>query len=168
MSRWRWCCTIALVGGLWLTRVASAADQEALFTEGTLTSVDLNQEHPSIALSRSTGTPLVLQLGHLGEWKSLDVGVQVKLRYTEQNGVYTVESMQIIHPGQAASASPDVSPSSAPTSAPVVEQPSAPSQVTGEKVKKQTITPGTEESQRNQVTMRKQEKQGKKQEKKKQ
>ena len=116
MTRWSWWCAMALVSGLWVARVASAADQEALFTEGTLTSVDLTQDPPSITLRRSTGQPLILQLGRIGAWESLKVGAAVKLRYTEQGGVSTVESMQIVPPVQAAaSAPPAASPSPSPS-----------------------------------------------------
>ena len=116
MAHWRWWCTMALVSGLWLTRVASAADQAVLFAEGTLTSVDLNQGDPTITLRLSTGHPLTLRLGRIGAWESLKVGGAVKLRYTEQGGVYTVESMQVVQPIQAvASASPGASPSPSPS-----------------------------------------------------
>ena len=116
MTRWRWWCAMALVSGLWVARVASAADQDVLFAEGTLTSVDLSQDPPTITLRRSAGQPLILRLGRMGAWESLKVGAEVKLRYTEQGGVSTVESMQIVRPVHAAaSASPAASPSPSPS-----------------------------------------------------
>ena len=116
MIRWRWWCAMALVSGLWVARVASAADQAGLFAEGTLTSVDLTQDPPTITLRRSTGSPLILRLGWIGAWESLEVGAAVKLRYTEHGGVSTVESMQIAPPVQAAArARPAASPSPSPS-----------------------------------------------------
>ena len=117
MTRWSWWCAMALVSGLWVARVASAADQDVLFAEGTLTSVDLTQDPPTITLRRSAGQPLILRLGRIGAWESLEVGAAVKLRYTEHGGVATVESMQIAPPVQAAAnASPAASPSPSPSS----------------------------------------------------
>ena len=139
MARWRWWCAMVLVSGCWLACVASAADREALFAEGTLTSVDLSQEHPTITLRRSAGPPLILRLGRIGAWEGLEVGAEVKLRYTEQGGTYTIESMEIVRPVEAAaSASPGASPSPVPSLPTVVEQPSAPSQAGREKPQETT------------------------------
>ena len=159
MAHWRWWCTMALVSGLWLARVASAADQEVPFAEGTLTSVDLNQDHPSITLRLSTGQPLILRLGRIGAWESLKVGGVVKLRYTEQGGVYTVESMQLVRPVQAAaSATPGASPSPAPSPTTAVGPPDARSQAVGEQKKQDTTQPNMADNQREQATTDRQEK----------
>ena len=159
MARWRWWCTMALVSGVWLTRVASAADQEVLFAEGTLTSVDLNQDKPTVTLRLSTGPPLTLRLGRIGAWESLNVGAEVKLRYTKQGGVYTVESMQITRPVQAAaSARTGASPSPSPSPTTAVGQPNARSQAGEGKEKKETTQPSTADNQREQTTTDRQEK----------
>ena len=159
MARWRWWCTMGLVSGLWLTRVASAADQAVLFAEGTLTSVDLNQDDPTITLRLSTGKPMTLRLGRIGAWESLKVGGAVKLRYTEQGGVYTVESMQLVHPIQAAaSASPGASPSPSPSPTTAVGSPNARSQAGEEQKKTGTTQPSTSDNQREQATTNRQEK----------
>ena len=159
MTRWRWWCAMALVSGLWVARVASAADQDVLFAEGTLTSVDLNQGDPTITLRLSTGQPMTLRLGRIGAWESLKVGGADKLRYTEQGGVYTVESMQNVHPIQAAaSASPGASPSPSPNPTTAVGSPNARSQVGGEQKKTGTTQPSTVGNQREQATADGQEK----------
>ena len=159
MARWRWWCTMALVSGVWLTRVASAADQDVPFAEGTLTSVDLNQGDPTITLRLSTGQPMTLRLGRIGAWESLKVGGADKLRYTEQGGVYTVESMQLVRPVQAAaSASPGASPSPSPSPTTAVGPPDAGSQAVGEQKKAETTQPRTTDNQREQATTDKQEK----------
>ena len=143
MARWGWYCAMALVSDLWFVRVASAADQEALFAEGTLTSVDLSQKDPAITLRRSSGNPLILQLGRFGEWGSLKVGTEVKLRYTEQGGAYTVESMQITRPVH-------------------VEQPPKPFQAVGEQRTEEITPPSTANTPLEQGTTDKLEKKKKK------
>lgn len=103
MSRWNWCCTIALVSAsLGLAHVTSAVEQEASSAEGTITLVDLNRSDPTLTLQLPTGQSLTMLLGRIGAWNSLTVGSGVKLRYTHQKGVYTIESIEITNPAQAA------------------------------------------------------------------
>ncbi len=102
MARWRWWCAVVVISSAWLIPGASAAKQEASSAEGTITSVDLNRSDPTLTLQLSTGKSLTLLLGRIGAWNNLTVDSRVRLRYTNQKGVFTIESIEITNPVQTA------------------------------------------------------------------